>query len=69
MGFFISTYNRPMITPCISVCTLREDGLCAGCLRTGDEIAAWGSMAEDERQRVMHELLPERRARTGNDGA
>jgi uncharacterized protein len=65
MGFFISTYNRPIITPCISICTLRNDGLCEGCLRTADEISAWGSMAEMERQRVMYEVLPQRRAREG----
>lgn len=66
MGFFITTYNRPMITPCISVCTLRDDGLCEGCLRTTDEISNWGSMAEGDRQRVMFELLPARRAREGS---
>jgi uncharacterized protein len=63
MGFFISSYNRPQLTPCISVCNLRDDGLCEGCLRTGDEISNWGSMAESERLRVMFEVLPERRAR------
>jgi predicted Fe-S protein YdhL (DUF1289 family) len=69
MGFFISTYNRPIITPCISICTLRSDGLCEGCLRTADEISAWGSMAEMDRQRVMYEVLPLRRAREGLSSA
>jgi uncharacterized protein len=62
MSFFITSYSRPIITPCISVCSLRADGLCEGCLRTADEISAWGSMAEAERQRVMFETLPKRRA-------
>lgn len=69
MSFFISTYNRPIITPCISVCTLRDDGLCEGCLRTADEISAWGGMHESERQRVMYETLPKRRALEDASGA
>jgi uncharacterized protein len=69
MGFFITSYNRPIITPCISVCALRDDGLCEGCLRTADEISAWGSMAEMDRQRVMYEVLPERRAREESSSA
>jgi predicted Fe-S protein YdhL (DUF1289 family) len=63
MGFFITTYKRPVVTPCIGVCTLRDDGLCEGCLRTGDEIASWGSLPDSERQRVMYDVLPERRRR------
>jgi len=66
MGFFISSYNRPMITPCISVCTLRQDGLCEGCLRTADEITQWSAMSEEARQRVLYETLPQRRAAEGS---
>ncbi len=68
MGFFISNSQRPMITPCISICTLRDDGLCEGCLRTTDEIGNWGSMSDSERQRVMFEVLPKRRADLGDEG-
>jgi predicted Fe-S protein YdhL (DUF1289 family) len=28
-------------------------GLCEGCLRTIDEIAAWGSLDDDARRRVL----------------
>jgi len=31
-------------------------GLCRGCRRTLDEIAAWGSMSERERRAVMAAL-------------
>jgi predicted Fe-S protein YdhL (DUF1289 family) len=31
-------------------------GLCLGCRRTLDEIARWGSMSDQERERVMAEL-------------
>jgi predicted Fe-S protein YdhL (DUF1289 family) len=33
-----------------------ESGLCIGCLRTVDEIAAWPAMAPDARRALMAEL-------------
>ena len=38
--------------------------VCMGCGRTLDEIARWGVMRDDERDRVMAEL-PARRERLG----
>ncbi|TGE02689.1 DUF1289 domain-containing protein [Methylobacterium nonmethylotrophicum] len=44
-------------TPCIRLCVLDPvTGLCEGCGRSGDEIAAWGALAEPERRRIMAEL-------------
>jgi uncharacterized protein len=44
-------------TPCIKICTMdARTGLCAGCGRTLEEIARWGSMTESERLRVMQSL-------------
>ncbi|NLD54738.1 MAG: DUF1289 domain-containing protein [Burkholderiaceae bacterium] len=40
-------------------------GLCAGCFRTLDEIAQWGTMAEDARQQVWEEIT-RRRAVAGH---
>jgi predicted Fe-S protein YdhL (DUF1289 family) len=37
-------------------------GLCRGCFRTLDEIAAWGTLDDDARRAVMAELAV-RRAR------
>jgi predicted Fe-S protein YdhL (DUF1289 family) len=37
-------------------------GLCAGCWRTLDEIARWGTMSDTEREAVMT-ALPARRSR------
>lgn len=35
----------PVPSPCISICRMDEaSGLCAGCLRTRDEIAAWSRL-------------------------
>ena len=42
-----------MPSPCISVCAIDEaTGLCAGCLRTLDEIAVWSVLDDDERRAV-----------------
>ena len=47
-------------TPCIKLCIIDEpSGLCQGCGRTLDEIAAWGTMPEPERLGIMAGL-PER---------
>lgn len=51
-----------VLTPCIGICELGPDGLCEGCYRTGAEIAAWGSLDQAERLRIMDEVLPEREA-------
>jgi predicted Fe-S protein YdhL (DUF1289 family) len=52
-------------SPCIAVCEMMPDaGLCAGCFRTLDEIAAWGSLDAAGRRAVLARL-PARRARWG----
>jgi len=50
-------------SPCINVCKMNPDsGLCEGCLRTLDEIAAWSSMSAAEKRAVLAQL-PARSAR------
>ena len=50
-------------SPCIDVCALDpRTGLCEGCLRTIDEIAAWGAL-DDATKRDVLQRLAERRAR------
>jgi predicted Fe-S protein YdhL (DUF1289 family) len=47
----------PISTPCIKVCAVSgRTGLCIGCGRTLAEIAGWGGLSEQERQRIMTEL-------------
>ncbi len=61
------TYQfRPVLSPCIGICTIDDDGLCAGCHRTGDEIAAWPLMNDDVRLRFMEDVLPQRAAQRGS---
>ena len=48
-------------SPCINVCRMDEpSGWCEGCLRTIDEIAAWGSLGDDDK-RALWRRLDERR--------
>ena len=49
-------------SPCIGVCAIEpRTGWCAGCLRTIDEIAAWGAL-DAQAKRAIRERLPARRA-------
>jgi hypothetical protein len=65
MFLFPPPKPRPIITPCIGVCTMAADGLCEGCARTLDEIAQWSSLSAEQRQRLMDEVLPAREAERG----
>ncbi len=51
-----------MLSPCIGICRLDAQGLCEGCHRSGEEIAAWAGMSEAQRLRFMDEVLPARAA-------
>jgi predicted Fe-S protein YdhL (DUF1289 family) len=47
-------------SPCVSVCRMDEaSGLCEGCLRTLDEIAAWG-MLDNQGKRAVWALIGQR---------
>ena len=44
-------------SPCISVCRMDARGeLCLGCLRTLDEIAAWGRMGDADKREVWAQI-------------
>ena len=44
-------------SPCVRVCVLHPDsGLCLGCKRTGEEIAAWSRLSPEDRARINAEL-------------
>ena len=44
-------------SPCISVCRMDEaSGLCEGCMRTLEEIAAWGMMDNRVKRLVWEEI-------------
>ena len=48
-------------SPCISVCRIdAATGLCIGCARTLDEIAAWSTFDDDERRAVWRAIAARR---------
>lgn len=50
----------PIESPCIKLCRIdTATRLCAGCLRSLEEIAGWGRMSPEERRAVMA-VLPSR---------
>ena len=63
--------NPPLVddvpSPCISVCrmdpSLGPDALCEGCLRTIDEIIAWGSATADDKRAILVAVAARRRER------
>jgi predicted Fe-S protein YdhL (DUF1289 family) len=40
-------------TPCVNICKLDERGICIGCLRSVQQIAAWSRMSDTERLAIM----------------
>ena len=56
------TKRQSVASPCVDVCEIdAASGWCAGCMRTLDEIAAWGSL-DVPAQRAIWKQLPVRRA-------
>ena len=49
--------GEPVPSPCVSVCRVEAaTGLCEGCLRTLDEIAAWSTLADPARRQVWMQI-------------
>lgn len=55
-------FPQPVLSPCIGICQLDEQGLCVGCLRSSDEIGRWLDMSAAEREHLMDTVLPLRQA-------
>ena len=64
----MTTTFRAILSPCIGICNLGADGLCMGCHRTSGEIAQWIAMGDDERLRLMEDVLPTREAKAAARG-
>ncbi|MEW6763567.1 MAG: DUF1289 domain-containing protein [Pseudomonadota bacterium] len=49
--------QTPVSSPCINVCRMvPETGLCEGCMRTIEEIVAWGKADDDYKRAVWAEI-------------
>jgi predicted Fe-S protein YdhL (DUF1289 family) len=58
--------TAPVLSPCISVCRIdAASGLCIGCLRTLDEIAAWGSLDDAARRTILQAVMTRRARESG----
>jgi predicted Fe-S protein YdhL (DUF1289 family) len=47
-------------SPCIGICKLDAHGVCLGCLRRIEEIAAWKRMTELQRRQAVAALAERR---------
>ena len=57
-----ASHGADVPSPCLSICRMQAaTGWCEGCLRTLDEIAAWGRL-DDDGKRVIWVALGERAA-------
>ncbi|BFM06537.1 DUF1289 domain-containing protein [Halioxenophilus aromaticivorans] len=59
-----SSQPKAVNSPCIAICALNQDDVCTGCYRTGQEIAHWGRLDNDQRRDVL--ALCKNRARAIN---
>ena len=66
-GMAIVPSSTLPLTPCTGVCRLDTRGLCEGCLRTIDEIAAWAGLADADKL-VIWDRLGERREQIEMNG-
>jgi hypothetical protein len=56
-------------SPCINVCTMDpHSGLCAGCFRTLDEIAAWSGLDDRRRLGVLAAVARRRQEHVPTEG-
>jgi len=56
-------------SPCVEVCELDyAAGVCRGCYRTMNEIAAWGYSNEDEKQRILNNIEERKKHAKNTDG-
>lgn len=58
----VSASDDVVPSPCMSVCKIDpENGLCEGCFRTLDEIAAWSRLTPDAK-RLLWQVIAQRLA-------
>lgn len=47
------TQDKPVRSPCVSVCALDERDICIACHRSAIEIGEWGVLTNEEKRAVM----------------
>jgi predicted Fe-S protein YdhL (DUF1289 family) len=59
----MSIEDAAIASPCIAVCRLAADGICEGCGRSIDEIAAWRGLSVADKRAVLDAAGARRAAR------
>ncbi|WP_458095641.1 DUF1289 domain-containing protein [Roseomonas sp. WA12] len=54
-------------SPCVRLCALDGDGMCRGCFRLLDEIAAWPLADDVERRAILLRCTLRRHIRTDDE--
>ncbi len=52
-------------SPCINVCEIDDGGLCAGCMRTVEEIRAWKAAPQREKAAIVARAEKRRKGKEG----
>lgn len=45
--------EKPVRSPCVSICALDDDDICTGCQRSVSEITGWSRMNNEQRRAVL----------------
>ncbi len=53
--------EKPVPSPCVSVCLLDHDDICQGCYRSAREIREWLLLDNSERREVLTRAVTRRR--------
>jgi len=53
------------VSPCTGVCSVSANGICLGCGRSLDEIAAWSGATEAQRREIVRRAEARRQAMAG----
>ncbi|ODS22790.1 hypothetical protein AB835_12215 [Candidatus Endobugula sertula] len=48
-----SSLEKPVKSPCISICALDDNDICTGCFRSADEITGWGHYSNKQKREVL----------------
>jgi uncharacterized protein len=61
----VASRSADVPSPCVSVCRMDpHTGLCEGCCRTIDEIAAWSALGVEGRRAVWQRIAERSRTRS-----
>jgi predicted Fe-S protein YdhL (DUF1289 family) len=53
--------DSEVASPCVSLCLLDREGVCAGCFRSAGEIAGWTLASAREKREILQRAQERRR--------